>query len=728
MIFESVTAQFRRQLADLMGRIGATQPHFVRCINPNARKAPGQLEPEMVLDQLRCSGLMEAVRVSRAGFPVRILHADFLDRFALLSPRPPGDARAAVGQMAAALRVSPGDCRLGTTKVFMRREAHERLEEDRSRLLVRQIIAVQRTVRGHWARVTVRALRVARRRAAVAIESMARRALVQRWYRGMLERRRAALEKSRAAPPPPPVGAAAGPGPVPSPAINGMPKNLPDHPLPPLPLPAVGTSSAVRPPPPPMQAARLPARAPPPEQATGMATNDGLEAQLGSVRALYYDERDGLQALSGLVKEVCSMGDEALIAGRIAIFEAALLRHQPGAPDVKASAPTADPALLRRADSLRAGVALLKDKWALIRTVKQAQAQAAQAHALAAQAAAQAKAARAGENQQAQAAKAAATQAHAAQEQAGQALMQARSAQAQAHTHAQQLAMLQAQSQARQQNITAEYAAREQQFRDNELALKQQIATIQKRLDNARRELNGKDDAIILLNGEVQQHQLVLIQRQEGRGAAVEADMKEMRARVQDLQSQNEELRAGLELAQEQTANLGEVPGPEDLASLRKLEARAAQFEESVVRERKGRDTEFEAMDANIRARDEQIRDLTDRCQQLEEALAAKGANEGVLTAYLADSTRINQIAQQVDVLLSSLDATDLPKGVAKYLQARMIELSKEEKDLASIEGSEQGSLEMVSALGRLLEAYCAFLSRLLGSDVFLSSAGSVLM
>ncbi len=425
------------------------------------------------------------------------------------------------------------------------------------------------------------------------------------------------------------------------------------------------------------------------------------------------------------------MGDEALIASRIAVFEAALAQQEPRVPEAakRATSPPTDPALLRRADSLRAGVALLKDKWALIRLVKQAQAQAAQAHAQAAQAAAQARAARAGESQQAHAAKAATAQAHAAQEQAAQALMQARAAQAQAHAHAQQLAMLQAQAHARQQSIAAEVRElAEQQFRDREQALLEQMAAIQKRLDNARRELNSKDDAIILLNGEISQLQLVLMQKQEGRGAAVEVDMKEMRARIQDLQTQNEGLLAALGLAQEQATTRGEGPGPEDLAALRELEARAAQFQESVVRERKARDTEFEAMDANIRARDEQIRDLTERCQQLESALAERDAGGEVLTAYLADSARVSQIAQQVDALLSSLDETDLPKGVAKYLQARMIELSKEEKQLASMEGSKEGSLEMVSALGRLVEAYCAFLTRLLGSDVFVSSAGSVLM
>ena len=53
IIFESVTMKFKKQLIDLMGRINAAQPHFVRCINPNPDKVPGVLAPEMILDQVR---------------------------------------------------------------------------------------------------------------------------------------------------------------------------------------------------------------------------------------------------------------------------------------------------------------------------------------------------------------------------------------------------------------------------------------------------------------------------------------------------------------------------------------------------------------------------------------------------------------------------------------------------------------------------------------------------
>ena len=53
---ETVTSQFQRQLATLMTRINAAHPQFVRCLNPNSKKEAYKVEPEMILDQLRCSG------------------------------------------------------------------------------------------------------------------------------------------------------------------------------------------------------------------------------------------------------------------------------------------------------------------------------------------------------------------------------------------------------------------------------------------------------------------------------------------------------------------------------------------------------------------------------------------------------------------------------------------------------------------------------------------------
>jgi myosin heavy subunit len=184
IIFESVTAKFKRQLTDLMMRIYAAQPHFVRCINPNSKKVARQLEPEMVLDQLRCSGLMEAVRVSRAGFPVRILHTDFVARFSLLvePSKTASTAKDQVLSMMVALKAQNDTYRIGITKLFLRRDVHEKLEEDRSRLLVRQALEIQRMCRGHIARNYVKFLKQLRWESVIQLQRHIRKCLAHSWY------------------------------------------------------------------------------------------------------------------------------------------------------------------------------------------------------------------------------------------------------------------------------------------------------------------------------------------------------------------------------------------------------------------------------------------------------------------------------------------------------------------------------------------------------------------
>jgi len=63
-----------------MHQLESTTPHFICCIKPNAKKLPGIYDNELVLPQLRCCGLLEAVRISRAGYPTRINHQDFSRR------------------------------------------------------------------------------------------------------------------------------------------------------------------------------------------------------------------------------------------------------------------------------------------------------------------------------------------------------------------------------------------------------------------------------------------------------------------------------------------------------------------------------------------------------------------------------------------------------------------------------------------------------------------------
>ena len=81
----SVGRQFSGQLQKLRRRIDETHPHYVRCIKPNENLQPNHFDSNIVVDQLRCGGILEAIRVSRAGFPQRYTFEHFVARFSGIS-------------------------------------------------------------------------------------------------------------------------------------------------------------------------------------------------------------------------------------------------------------------------------------------------------------------------------------------------------------------------------------------------------------------------------------------------------------------------------------------------------------------------------------------------------------------------------------------------------------------------------------------------------------------
>jgi len=81
---DSVGSQFSSQLRVLRARIESTEPHYVRCLKPNDDLVPHAFSATVIADQLRCAGVLEAIRVSRVGFPHRYYHEHFVQRYSLL--------------------------------------------------------------------------------------------------------------------------------------------------------------------------------------------------------------------------------------------------------------------------------------------------------------------------------------------------------------------------------------------------------------------------------------------------------------------------------------------------------------------------------------------------------------------------------------------------------------------------------------------------------------------
>ncbi|KAG8455714.1 hypothetical protein GDO86_001777 [Hymenochirus boettgeri] len=77
---ETVTTQFKNSLTSLIEILLSKEPTYIRCIKPNNYKEPGKFEDVLVRHQVKYLGLMEHLRVRRAGFAYRRKYEIFLER------------------------------------------------------------------------------------------------------------------------------------------------------------------------------------------------------------------------------------------------------------------------------------------------------------------------------------------------------------------------------------------------------------------------------------------------------------------------------------------------------------------------------------------------------------------------------------------------------------------------------------------------------------------------
>uniref|UniRef100_A0A8B9CVL9 Myosin X n=1 Tax=Anser brachyrhynchus TaxID=132585 RepID=A0A8B9CVL9_9AVES len=137
----TVSSQFRDSLHSLMATLSTSNPFFIRCIKPNTEKAPNLFNPDVVLNQLRYSGMLETVKVRRAGFPIRRLFQDFLN-----------NSKAVCADFLQIYDSSKKEWQLGKTKVFLKEALEQKLEKDREEELRKAAVVIRAHVLGYMAR------------------------------------------------------------------------------------------------------------------------------------------------------------------------------------------------------------------------------------------------------------------------------------------------------------------------------------------------------------------------------------------------------------------------------------------------------------------------------------------------------------------------------------------------------------------------------------------------
>ncbi|OMP84060.1 Myosin type-2 heavy chain 1 [Diplodia seriata] len=154
-LFRTVAQRHKENLSKLMGQLHSTHPHFVRCILPNHKKRPKQFSAPLVLDQLRCNGVLEGIRIARTGFPNRLPFAEFRQRYEILCrdiPRGYLEGQVAARMILENLDLDKSFYRVGLTKVFFRAGVLAELEEQRDVVISKIMARFQSVARGYMQR------------------------------------------------------------------------------------------------------------------------------------------------------------------------------------------------------------------------------------------------------------------------------------------------------------------------------------------------------------------------------------------------------------------------------------------------------------------------------------------------------------------------------------------------------------------------------------------------
>ncbi|XP_049873602.1 unconventional myosin IC isoform X2 [Pectinophora gossypiella] len=192
---ETAITQFKNSLNELIKILSSKEPSYIRCIKPNDFKMPMQFDDKLVSHQVKYLGLMENLRVRRAGFAYRRTYDAFLDRYKCLSsetwPNFRGPARDGVQKLVETMQYEKEEYRMGNTKIFIRFPKTLFDTEDAYQLKKNDIATIiQSRWRGYWQRKQYLRMRAA----AIVIQKWVRRFLAQK----LRERRKKAADVIRA--------------------------------------------------------------------------------------------------------------------------------------------------------------------------------------------------------------------------------------------------------------------------------------------------------------------------------------------------------------------------------------------------------------------------------------------------------------------------------------------------------------------------------------------------
>ncbi|KAK4741814.1 hypothetical protein SAY87_025402 [Trapa incisa] len=150
--FSSLGARFKLQLQQLMDTLNSTEPHYIRCVKPNDDLKPLIFDNVNVMQQLRSSGVIEAIRIKCAGFPTHKTFHEFLVRFGILAHNKLEGRDEKEACKFILDKVGLTGFQMGETKIFLRAGKMAELDSQLTEVLSHSAKIIQQEVRRYLTR------------------------------------------------------------------------------------------------------------------------------------------------------------------------------------------------------------------------------------------------------------------------------------------------------------------------------------------------------------------------------------------------------------------------------------------------------------------------------------------------------------------------------------------------------------------------------------------------
>ncbi|KAI3374768.1 hypothetical protein L3Q82_021326 [Scortum barcoo] len=145
----TVSTQFQASLRKLMATIEKAEPFFIFCVRSNAEKKELHFDDELVLQQIKYTGLLQMVHIQKSGYSAKYTFEEFVKNFRMLLPKGATAKPEHITALLERMQLDKTSYQIGKTQVFLKEKERQLLHDTLNKEVMRHIIILQRLFRSY---------------------------------------------------------------------------------------------------------------------------------------------------------------------------------------------------------------------------------------------------------------------------------------------------------------------------------------------------------------------------------------------------------------------------------------------------------------------------------------------------------------------------------------------------------------------------------------------------